>query len=488
MATGKKNKKGAKAAGVPNTAAQLSDQLAAALRTLGTLPLPGARNLVIVRGITPGGNFTVPAENVIQQMIPVLVPPGGSPRVYAYGQTVVLDTTVDGQDSALVTLRSGTKVEAVAPAYLANLLVCEHETRTDTIQFSVPPKALAVLLNAEPLSRALTRIDMYARRSLFSPDFTLLGPGYHHAYRILIHGPEIEPDLSPLPGAASALDRLPPLLRVLLGDFCFREPTDLTNYLGLMLTGLLTNHFLTTLKGLALIDGNQPGVGKTLLMRVLGILLDGVDPHLIHYTPDEEELQKRICATLRPARQSVLVIDNAKQPSGTPISSPVIEANSMAAEISLRILGVSENFVRPNDVIWSLTMNQTKVSPDLMSRGLPIRLAYDGPPEARVFNGPEPIGFARDHRLGILAELAGFVVRWTQAGRPEGSRSHRCHRWAKVIGGILLANGFPDFLGNYEEASGAFNSELEDLTLLVEAALAQPGGPFLFIEPKEDDQ
>lgn len=481
-------KKTAKAAKVPNTAAQLADRLTAALRTLDTLPLPGARVLVIVRGITPGGNFTVPAENVIQQMIPVLVPPGGSPRVYAYGQTVVLDTTVDGQDSALVTLRSGTKVESVAPSYLANLLVCEHETRTDTIQFSFPPKALAVLLNAEPLSRSLTRIDHYARRPLFSPDFTLLGPGYHAEYRILIHGPEIEPDLEPLPSAATALGRLPPLLRELLSDFCFRESADLTNYLGLLLTGLLTNHFLTVLKALALIDGNQPGVGKTLLMRVLGILLDGVDPHLIHYTPDEEEIQKRICATLRPDRQSVLVIDNAKQPSGTPISSPAIEANSMAAEISLRILGVSENFVRPNDVIWSLTMNQTKVSPDLMSRGLPIRLAYEGPPEARVFTGPDPIGFARDNRLGILAELAGFVVRWTQAGRPDGGRSHRCHRWAKIIGGILEVNGFPDFLANYEEASGTFNAELEDLSVLIEAVLNQPEGPFVTVEPKEDDQ
>jgi len=166
----------------------------------------------------------------------------------------------------------------------------------------------------------------------------------------------------------------------------------------------------------------------------------------------------------------------------------VIEANSMAPEIALRILGVSENFVRPNDVIWGLTMNQTKVSPDLMSRGLPIRLAYDGPPESRVFTGPEPVGFARDHRLRLLAELAGFVVRWTQAGRPDGTRSHRCAPWAKLIGGILLANGYPNFLGNYKEASGAFNMELEDLTLLVESVLAKPDGPFVIVNPQEDDQ
>lgn len=484
MATKKKSKEAA----VPNTAAQLSSQLTAALRALDTLPLPGARPLAVVRCITAGGNFIGSAENGIRQIIPFLAVPGCPPKVYVYGQTVVFDTTIDGRDSALVTLRSGTKVESVAPACLANLLVCEDEVQRGLIQFSVPPKALAVLLNAEPLTRALARIELYARRPLYSPDFTLLGPGYHPLYRVLIHGPEVEPDLAPLPKAAAGLDRLPPLLRELLRDFCFREVADLTNFLGLLLTGLLVNHFLSTPKGVALLDGNQPGVGKTLLLRVLGVLLDGVDPWLIHYTPDEEELQKRTCATLRPGRQTVLIYDNAKQPSGTAISSPTIEANSVAAEISLRILGVSENYVRPNDVIWSLTMNQTKVSPDLMSRGLPIRLAYDGPPEARVFTGQDPLAFAKSNRLGLLAELAGFVERWTLAGRPDGGRSHRCHRWARTVGGVLAANGFPDFLANYEEASSTFNSELEDLTLLVEAALAQPGGPFVIIDPKEDDQ
>jgi hypothetical protein len=481
-------KKAAATGSVPGAAEQLADQLGVAIRRLDSLPLPGARALAVIHGIKPSGNFTVPAENLILQMIQVLVPTDAPSRVYTYGQNVVLDTTINGREPALVSLRMGTKVEPAAPSCLANLVICEHETKFDTVQFSLPPKAAAVLLNSEPLNRGLRRIDLYAKRPLFSGDFTLLGPGYHPEHRILIHGSAIEPDVTPLPDGDTATDRLPKTLQLVLSGFCFRGPADLTNFLGLMLTGLLANHFLTTQKALALIDGNQPGVGKTLLMRSLGVVLDDVDPHLIHYSPDEEELQKRICATLRSARQSILLIDNAKQSSGTAISSPVIEANSMAADIALRILGVSENFVRPNDVIWGLTMNQTKVSPDLMSRGLPIRLSYEGPPEARVFTGPEPITFCRQHRLDILAELAGLVVRWNQVGRPEGKRSHRCHHWAMVIGGILEANGFSDFLGNYEEASGAFNLELEELTLLVEETVAQPNGPVFFVEPKEDDQ
>jgi len=151
----------------PATAVQLSDQLHTALREVGTAPAPGSRDLVGIHGISPGGNYTVPIENVTQQLIGVLVPAEGPPRVFSYGQTLALDMTVDGHDQSLVTLRIGTKVEAVAPACLANLIICIAETKDATIQFSFPPKALAVVLNAEPLNRALHRISLYARRSIF---------------------------------------------------------------------------------------------------------------------------------------------------------------------------------------------------------------------------------------------------------------------------------------------------------------------------------
>ena len=145
-----------------------------------------------------------------------------------------------------------------------------------------------------------------------------------------------------------------------------------------------------------LLDGNQPGLGKSYLARAIGIILDGAEPDLIHYTPDDEELAKRICATLK-ARSQTLVIDNAKIKANTAVSSPVLEANSMAPHISLRILGQSTNMTRPNDLLWIVTMNDTKTSPDLVSRGLPIRLFFEGNPGERQF-GQDPLVFAHAHR------------------------------------------------------------------------------------------
>ena len=79
----------------------------------------------------------------------------------------------------------------------------------------------------------------------------------------------------------------------------------------------------------------------------------------------------------------------------------------------------------------------------------------------------------------LLGELAGMVVRWVQAGRPRFNHRHRCAEWAAVIGGILEANGLPEFLANMNEAAGDFNAELEGLAALAEAAMEVKGATII---------
>jgi hypothetical protein len=133
---------------------------------------------------------------------------------------------------------------------------------------------------------------------------------------------------------------------------------------------------------------------------------------------------------------------------------------------------------RPNDLLWIVTMNDTKTSPDLVSRGLPIRLFFEGNPGERQF-GQDPLEFAHAHRAELLGELAGMVVRWVQAGRPRFGHRHRCAEWAAVIGGILQVNGLSEFLANMNEAAGDFNAELEGLAALAEAAMEVKGATII---------
>ena len=120
-------------------------------------------------------------------------------------------------------------------------------------------------------------------------------------------------------------------------------------------------------------------------------------------------------------------------------------------------------------------MNDTKTSPDLVSRGLPIQLAHEGEPGNRDFHGRDPIEYVERYRTEMLGELVGMVVRWNQAGRPRSQHRHRCSYWAEIVGGILSANNLPEFLGNLREAAGAFDNDLDELAAVAEAVIESEG-------------
>ena len=434
--------------------------------------LPGARDLPVVYGVNAQNLFRRPLENVLAEARKVLVESG---RVYRWGNQTVLE--VEGEENKRIEpLSVAYRTEPHAASLLANLFIFAEMPPTDKStpqQFPPTSKFVRVLLNSEQTSKALPTIQVYSTRPTFDTNFEFRDPGWHPGPRILVHGPEVEPvRWTPASTDLPAIERLPPRLRHLLQGFCFRQPADLVNCLGALLTGLLAGIFTRMGKPVLLLDGNQPRLGKTLLARVIGVILDGSDPTVNRYSSSDEELSKQMCATLRNPRQSILIIDNAKVKSGDEINSPTLEANSTAPQISLRILGRSANFVRPNDVLWAITMNGTKGTADLIGRALPIRFHHDGNPNQRDFGGQDPINYAMTHRVEILGELVGMVIHWVQAGRPDGHARHSLTYWVRTIGGILEACGFPQLLQNQEEAAAEFSSESDVIAALAEAAIA----------------
>ncbi len=142
------------------------------------------------------------------------------------------------------------------------------------------------------------------------------------------------------PADATPLERLPPGLRRLLRDFCFDTPSDLANVVGLLLTGILVNQFVAAGKPVAIFNGNQKGLGKTLLAVVLGIVLDGLEPPLLHHTDDEDELAKRLGARIKPgAPYSLLFFDNRKGCIG----GSLLESQALAPFVSVRRLGHNDD-------------------------------------------------------------------------------------------------------------------------------------------------
>lgn len=453
--------------------------LFAAIHQSQNAPVAGARSLPELSGLhSTKLIYTELSDNVILAAAGHM---SASGRVYARGSDVLYEKHDHAGNTTLTHLRLGGRIETMSASLMANIFTCVH----GPIEFPPPPWFVKIALMSELLVGRLPSIVTYANRPVFDSEFNLCAQGWNSESGVLVHGPHIEPII---PEAtlteAPAKERLPHHLKVLLGGFCFRADADVANTLAMFLTGLLANHFVQDPKGLFLVDGNQAGLGKTLLVQCVGMVMDGVPLKLLTYKPDDTELEKQLCAILRGTFQSVVLVDNAKAVGGTVISSQVIEANSVAPIVALRILGRSEMHSRPNDLLWAITMNDTRVSPDLASRGVPLRMAYDGSPSDRVFTGPSPLDYAREHRTDILGELAGMVIQWNQAGRPQSSHTHRSQRWASTVGGILQVAGFPEFLRNSDEAAAAFNALLDDLAALAEAVVTH-GGPYIETQAKE---
>jgi len=423
-------------------------------------------------------------ENVLAETREILIE---SERVFCYGNMVMMECGGD-DDKHLVSLMTDQRIEAGASGLLSNLLLCESTPNSDDgqpVQFAPPKGFVEILLTSEPTIQSLPMVDLYVTRPVFDDEFNLLGPGWHPDSGVLVHGPQVDPVLpATITDGAPVLERLPRHLRRLLSDFCFKTVADLVNALAVLLTALLITKFVMKGKPIVLLDGNQPSLGKTLLAVVIGIILDGMIPKLIRYTPDDQELAKTICSTLRSNKQNVVAVDNAKARNGATISSPTIESNSTAPQVSLRILGRSMNYTRPNDLIWILTMNSTRACADMVSRGVPVQFHFEGDPRTRDFADRDPAAYAMQHRTEILGELAGMVIHWNQRGRPPGTARHRCVAWAQVIGGILQANGFPEFLQNLDEAAAEFNSDLDELAALAEAAVLR-GSPIVIVSDRQ---
>ena len=56
------------------------------------------------------------------------------------------------------------------------------------------------------------------------------------------------------------------------------------------------------------------------------------------------------------------------------------------------------------------------------------------------------------HCEQIEAEFRGMIERWKEKGRPlDQTIRHPFTDWARTVGGILMVNGFADFLANYSQ-------------------------------------
>jgi hypothetical protein len=334
-----------------------------------------------------------------------------------------------------------------------------------------PPTYGSTWLNHRIERARLPVIKLFTRNPVFTEDWRLLAPGYDGPSGIYYAGPTIEPR-----DGTSHLDAL-------LQDFCFKAPADRTNYIGMLLTAILVSHFIGS-KPAVLFNGNQPGLGKTILAQIVAILRDGRPTETVTYNPNDEEFEKRLGAVVRRGA-STIIIDNAKGRSRDPrIESACLERSITDPILSFRLLGYSQEIRAENSHIFCITANTPDVSRDLVMRSAVVNLHYEGNPERRTFSIADPEGYAQQHRTELLGELIGMIERWKACGSPRAAMHSRFNKrgWGDIVGGILAANGEPDFLANAEEAAAQLDETRRDFTELIAVMADHPQGAWTAAE------
>lgn len=308
------------------------------------------------------------------------------------------------------------------------------------------PKPLATTwLNNEQEHDRLEMIELLTLIPVYDRDWNLTKPGLSNG--IYYSGVEIEPV-----DGTQCLDEM-------LADFCFHSPADQTNFIGMLLTCVLMPHFALVEKPGVLLNGNQPGIGKSELAQVLATIKQGADTETCTYNPNDEEFEKSLGSLIDNKSNTTIVIDNVK--SRKKIESACLERSITDSTLSFRRLKTSDRIKMRNTHIFVITANATDVSTDISSRCTLVGLHHEGDPKSRKFGLQSPKRYAAEHRERIIGELLGMVERWLAAGKPMGSQPSRFATWAKLVGGILEHNGEPDFLGNVSELNELDSTQAE---------------------------
>ena len=273
--------------------------------------------------------------------------------------------------------------------------------------------------------------------------------------------------LSGVSAGMSLLEAKDLILVELLGDFPFSDQGSIAHILSL----LLQPYVRLLIDGptpLYLIEAPSRGTGKGLVADAVAYITLGEPAAIMVLTRDEDELEKRITATLVEAHP-MIVLDNV-----TSLKSSTLSAVLTTTSWRGRWLGQSKMVHAPNTATWIATGNNVSLSDELVRRVMNIRLdAKMARPEERTgFKHPNLMDWVQRNRILLVQACLSIIQAWVDAGMPLYSGSFRLgrfERWVDVMGGILDVADVGGFGSNRETMYAISDADTMEWTLLCEA-------------------
>lgn len=321
------------------------------------------------------------------------------------------------------------------------------ESKGDVVPCNAPRNIATTLLarrghwKAQPLVAAINAPTL-------RPDGSILDKsGYDAATGLLFVNTAVEFEpIPPRPTREQAAEALTFLYKEVLSGFPFAAPHDRSASLSAILTACVRH----ALKAAPMHTFNAPVMasGKSLLADVVALIATGHPATVMSYTPDGDEMRKRVLSVLMQG-DLVVNLDNVEEPLSSQTLCSVLTQESFTD----RILGVNKTGTAPTLCCWLATGNNLVVAGDLTTRIVPCNL---DPQVER----PEEREFSRNlydwipaHRPAlmrvVLTVLRGYVV----AGRPKQPIKNfaRFEDWSGWVRSALVWLGEADPLTGREQ-------------------------------------
>ena len=315
---------------------------------------------------------------------------------------------------------------------------------------------LSDMLLTESFLGEFEPVDLVSHEPLYLPDWTLTKPGYNDGgpgHRIYYTG-----------GKAEVSDSLE-TIKAFLDVMEFEDNADKTNAVGAALTVMHRNHRPGG-KPIIVATAPKSHAGKD---TIISFATGTAKSVAISYQSKGWPVERNFVGAIKSVPEAALLaVENARLDGGAFIASAFLERFCTDPEPFLFSTGTGAPVRIRNNIVLAISTNFGTLSEDLMNRSLPIRLH----PVGDVADRKPKIGNPRFEFLPannerIAAELRGMVERWTLAGkRLDEDVRHPFTLWARTVGGILRANGFTNFLGNYSMRRTADDPLRHGLALL----------------------
>jgi hypothetical protein len=339
-------------------------------------------------------------------------------------------------DGALVLLEKGRPRLIESATKLSPLLI-------DTLNLGLPRSLVSDMLGSRLFLGNFLQVDDIVNSPVVLADGAPCKPGYN-AGGILYTGGPVQ--------IGTGIETINKLLSVVEFD----SNASRTNVVGAALTVLFPHHWYGG-KPLFAVTANDSHSGKgTLCEFIIGNTAKIDIPFQCEQWPMEDKLHKSLLE--RPDAR-IIYLDNVRLTRRNRfIKSQFFESLITNKEISLASAKLRRALRGPNKYVVLLNTNEGSLVSDLLNRDCPIHIHCTDDLQKRIAKAKAKLGgldvkteWLPANMQSLQAELWYMIDRWLREGKPLDDKvKHPYSPWAKTIGGILMVNGFADFLANYE--------------------------------------